>query len=303
MLKIFTKKWSKKIMTISDEKKQKILTLYQKGVSKKDISRLENVSYPSIRSILNRDEIEEIQEEKKEIVVKKLIEIFRYEGYPEETIVNLIFNLKRIGEKAGKDLGEFVEDLEYILDCYNERTENFKLIFVFLLELATHFSIITDHIEAGVLINYIDNFIEREVDMEESEKYVAEIKEEAVNVWNETQKRIEDAKKEAMSEVESKSKTILKNSKEEYAEYQGKIKNAKKELASLRAIGSLIRKTLEKLEKENQNLRKMLKESDEKKSLLEEAFKRIEAIFPMETETIVKEIIKESQELEKNLQH
>ncbi|TKJ26789.1 MAG: hypothetical protein CEE42_04220 [Promethearchaeota archaeon Loki_b31] len=73
-------------MTISEEKKAKILELYNKGVSKKDIARLEGISYPSIRNILKEGDTEQIQERKKKIVEEKLIEIFRYEGYPEESI-------------------------------------------------------------------------------------------------------------------------------------------------------------------------------------------------------------------------
>jgi len=290
-------------MTISEEKKLKILTLYKKGVSKKDISILEKVSYPSIRSILSSDDIEEIQEEKKEIVVKKLTEIFTYENRAEETMVNLIFGLKRIGEKSGKDLGDFVEDLVYIFDCYDKITEDTIKLFVFLLEISRNMTVIADHIEPLILIDYIDNFIDREVDMEDAEKYVAEIKEEAENVWNETQKRIENVKRKAINEIEVKSETLLTNSKEEYAEYQEKINRAKEELTDLILNKIFLNNRNEKVKKENQELKKTLKESDEKKTLLEKAFKKLGAIFPQEAETIIQEIIKESRELENDLQH
>lgn len=163
-------------MTISEEKKTKILDLYNKGISKKDISRLEEVSYPSIRSILEGGDTEQIKKEKKRVIERKLTAIFNYEDYTDETVVNLIFNLKRIGMVSGRDLGQFIEDIEVVFDAYHKITENPIKLFDFLLDVSNELALITDHITAEVFFNFINEYIERARYLNELEAYISEQK-------------------------------------------------------------------------------------------------------------------------------
>jgi len=163
-------------MTISEEKKAKILELYNKGVNKKDIARLEKISYPSIRNILKEGDAEQIQERKKEIVEKKLIEIFEYEDYTEESMINLVFNLKRIGEIFGRDLGQFIEDIEFMFDIYQKRTEKPIRMLDFLLDICDNLTLIYDVIEPEAFLKAIEDYCKQATYLNDIETHISEIK-------------------------------------------------------------------------------------------------------------------------------
>ena len=179
-------------MTISEEKKAKIFELYEKGLSKKEISRTVQISYTSIRSILKEGDTEQIQERKKKIVEEKLIEIFRYEGYPEETIVNLVFNLKRIGETSGRDLGQFTEDLEHILDIYHKHNDNPIKLFDFFLDVSDNLTLILDHITPEALLKAVDIYIEHLLYLNEIEAKISEIKQKSNEFVDSKARELED---------------------------------------------------------------------------------------------------------------
>ncbi len=153
-------------MTITDEKKTKIIELFQNGVSKKDIARIENISYPTIRDILNKNDIEGVQDEKRERdedTKRKLSEIFKYEDYTEESVLELIYNLIRIGKMCGRDLGEFIEDIELIFDQYCKISENPIQLFDFLMDISREMNFITDSFGVEILIEVIDSFMEQHI--------------------------------------------------------------------------------------------------------------------------------------------
>ena len=284
-------------MTITEEQKQKIISLYQKGINKKDISRITTVSYPSVRRILDESEINDDSgnlQEKAEQTKKTLTEIFNYENYTEESVLELVYNLKRIAKESGKDLGAFVEDLSYIFDMYYKHSPNPIKLFDFLLGISEHLSLIYDNIEPKAFNEIVELYYNKGIFIKDADEYLADIEEKtdlllanSKEIWDDCQKRIENAKKKAISEVESKSETLLKNSKQDLKEYQKKIDNAQKELASLILNQAVV---INRDKTENQALKEILEQTDKENSLLKIILQRITAVFPNEIESIWSEI-------------
>lgn len=290
-------------MTISEEKKTKILELYNNGVNKKDIAKLEEVSYPTIRNVLNDNNKEQKKgelKEKNEVIEKKLSEIFNYENYTEKCVLDLIFNLKRIANETGSELGDFIESIELIFDKYHKKTENPVKLFNFLLEISENMNVITDHIDVNVLITVIDKFVNREIEMEQAEEFIADIeaKAELANnntkeLWDENQERIKSAKRKARSEIELKSDELLKNAKAELKEYREKIDKAKRESELLTTFKTQISEHIEMVEKENHDLKKALEQTEKIKQenlAFDMVFNKLRLIFPEEIKSIIAEV-------------
>ena len=213
--------------------------------------------------------------------------------------MNLVFNLKRIAHETGSKLGDFIQDIETIFDKYHKITEDPVKLFNFIIEISECLNVITDHIEMEELINTIDNFYNREIEMEESESFLAE--------------------------SETKAEIILENAKKEYQDYNKKIDNAQQYLNQLTSQNNIwlakllqdpnkeklqeslnkitklqnyiliINEKAQMLESENQEFKKMLEQNNKEKLLLEKAFERIGKIFPQEMRSIVSEIENERQ--------
>jgi len=275
---------------IEDAKKDQIEKMRESGLTIKQIAKALEIGESSVQrySSSTPDKDNELDEK----ISNDMTKIMLLEGYDfEGGIKPLIYALKDEVNEMNITLWSHIYDIKNNTKTFLRITDNPMRLYYIFMVFASNLNLITDHINPEDFIDMVDNFCEREVGMEEAEEYIAEIKETAKLImtkteekWDETKKKIENAKKEAMKDVESKSKTLLKNSKEEYAEYQKKIDNAKKELTLLHQISPLIIRTLETLGNENQELTKMLKESDKKNSLLEKA------------ETIISEMTNEQQQ-------
>jgi len=282
-------------MTISEEKKAKILELYNKGVSKKDIARLEGISYPSIRSILKEGDTEQIQERKKKIVEEKLIEIFRYEGYPEETIVNLVFNLKRIGEIFGRDLGNFVEDIEFVFDVYQKRTEKPIRMLDFLLDLSDNLTLIYDVVEPEGFLKAIEDYCKQATYLNDIETHIAEIKQKSNELVDSKAIELEDLDRQ----IEESRRVLI----EIYGGYgtaikkfvdNPKLKEANEKIAVLQ-LGNRI------LIEKYQNLKTKIKQNDKKNEIIKRenlAFKiynkKLQTMYPEEANSVIEEIKNEN---------
>ncbi len=230
-------------MTITEEQKSKIIELYQKGVSKKDIQKLEMVSYPSIRNILNENDINDKPErlqEKAEKTEKTLSEIFEYENCTEEAVLDLIYNLRRIAKESGSELGDFIEDIEFIFNKYHKITENPVKLFNFLLDISENLSLIYDNIEPETFLEIVELYYDKGLQIREVDEY--------------------------MIENDAKAERILKNVKEELDKYQDKINNAQIELQKLTSSKAIwTAKLLEEPNKEK--LQKAIKENNELQNL------------------------------------
>ncbi len=282
---------------ISEATKIKIREMREKDLTIDQIAKALEISESTVKkySSSNPDKDNKIDEK----ISDEMGKIMLLEGYDfEDEIKPLSYALKNQANELDITLYDYLNDIKDNTNKFLRITDNpIRLNYLFMV-FATNLNFITEHIEPDEFVNMIDNFCEREIDMEDAEQYITKIKEDAELIktnteeqWNENQKRIESAKKEAVREVELKSQTLLKNSKEEYAEYQEKINNARKELTDLILKRILIQDKDKSLEKENQELKKTLNQTDKEKSLLEEAFMRLGAEFPVEAENIVQELI------------
>lgn len=278
-------------MTISEEKKAKIFELYEKGLSKKEISRTVQISYTSIQSILKKGDTEQIQERKKEIVEEKLIEIFRYEGYTEETIVNLVFNLKRIGENYGRDLGQFIEDLEYILDIYQKNSDNPIKLFDFFLDVSDNQALICDHIEPEALLKAVDIYIEHLLYLNEIEAKISEIKQKSNELVDSKAIELRDLDRQI---EEYRTKTI-----EMYGGYstaiekflnKPELKEAKKKIAVLQLGNQILIKKCLIAETELKKTDKEKEEAERENLLYKTLIEKLKKKYPKELNETIKEV-------------
>ncbi len=288
-------------MTISEEKRTKILELYNKGVSKKDIVRIEEISYPTIRNILSENNKEQNQEELQEnheIIEKKLSEIFSYENYTEKSILDLIFNLRRIGENAGRDLGAFVDDIEFIFDKYNKHTDNPIKLLDFLLDISNELSLIFDLIEPKEFLSFVEKYYERGIFLNDTETY---IKDEIIPTLDSYIAKKEFLENEIIIMQEkitnlTSMEAILTKKLLEKPNLE-KLKNAELNINNLKALLSKVANETVKHKTENIKIKNLLKETisinnqlKEENSALDMVFDKIRLIFPEEVKSIVSEV-------------
>lgn len=267
-------------MTISDEQKLKILTFYQKGVSKKDIARIEGVSYPTIRNIISNNEIEEIQdknEERSEIVEKTLSEIFKYEDYTEGSVLELIYNLKRIGKMSNRDLGAFIEDIEVIFDRYYKLTNNTIKLFDFFMDISNNMSFITDSFDIEKLLELIEDFIDQQIFLEELRKEYNSIRE----FKEAKEQEIEDIKVENDSQFDKLVKIA-----NQYKEINQQLSDV-----DIRMLNVIInQKAYYKRKLEKRMHRKKIKELINENYALKQVFQEFEEKYPNEVRQYIETI-------------
>jgi lambda repressor-like predicted transcriptional regulator len=235
-------------MVISEEKKSKIIELREKGLNKKEISRATQVSFPTIKNILDENEIKQNQEiinERNGVLVKKLSEIFNYENCTEESVLDLIFNLKRIANDSGRELGEFVEDIEFIFDRINKYTENPIKLFNFIVNISSNLSLLFNSIEPEPFLEIVQDYYESGLSLKEA--------------------------KEGMSEIEEKAESLLEKVKEEYNYWQERGDNAQEEYQSIASLQMVfLNKMIEAPNKEK------LGETEEKLKIAENRIRDLE---------------------------
>ena len=287
-------------MTISEEKKAKIIELREKGLNKKEISRATQVSFPTIKNILDENEIKQNQDvinERNEVLVKKLSEIFNYENYTEETVLDLIFNLKRIANGSGIELGEFVEDIEFVFDKIHKHTENPIKLFNFIVDISSNLSLVFNSIEPEPFLKIVEDYYESGLSLNEAKDFI--------------------------SEIETKAEKLVDELKQEYNDWQERINYAQEEYKSITSLKTIVIKkmmdnpTLEKLKISEERIKEMEKRMEklqmtnavliEKGKSLEQAdkdneitrqenikarliFERLEKIFPQDVKNIIQEI-------------
>lgn len=288
--------------------------MFLNGTSKKDIARIEGISYPTIRTILKENDIEGIQEQKEtrsKLVEKTLTEIFTYKNKSEESVIDLIFNLRRIANKSGKeDLGDFIESIEFIFDQYYKYSSNPIKLFDIFLDISSNMAFLEDGYNIEEFTKIFEDFYDKCIFIKDADEYLAESKAEREDItaelkkmWNDFLLKIGNEKKKLISEVESKSETLLKNSKQDLKEYREKIDCAKKELSKLASTRTLIIEGLKRMETENQNLKQTLVQTDKENSMLKEMIERVNQEAPIilrEMEQVKQENISLKKQLNNN---
>lgn len=261
-------------MTISHERKEKIIELFLNGVSKKDIARIENITYPIIRNILTESDTKQNQDdvnEKKEVLTKTLTDVFNYENYTEESVIDLVFNLKRIAQISGNDLGDFVEALSFVFDKIHKHTDNPIKLFNFIVDISNYLSLLHDVVKPEAFLEVVELYYDRGILFEE------------VNNLN--------------IKIHENTNILIKNYKNEYADLVEKTKEVQEKYDLLCSSHST---TLKKLEKEGVTHKK-LKKSEEELKITEEKLKILQN-YAYKLGEKAKEIDMENQELKIKLE-
>jgi len=309
------------MVKITEEIKDLIYDLNEQNVSTKEIANRLNISQSSVYNALQEGDKEQVEIEedgKNEFIEKKLLEIFTYEKYIEESKLDLLYNLRKIAKNSGSiDLGEFLADIMTIFNTYYRYTDNTIKLFYFLLDLSNNLGLITNHIDPKILIEHIDNFYDREISMENAENYIACCDELLEETWEKWRAKILIATNEYHEIVngrkEHKSKLIkrlretndeqqaqINRLKETIETFEQKVREAlaKNIILSTFSKESIkndeIQKTqIKKLTAEIQELEKLLEKLDKERGILEKAVRKMGTIFPEEVKTIVREITNE----------
>lgn len=260
-------------MTKSEEEREKVIELYSKGVSKTDIARIESISFPTIRNILNESDTKQNQEvinEKKEALTKTLTDIFNYETYLEESVIDLVFNLKRIAQISGSDLGDFVEALSFVFDKIHKHTDNPIKLFNFIVNISNYLSLLHDVVKPEAFLEIVELYYDNGIRFEEVNNLI--------------------------TEIEEKTDILIENAKEEYAYWGDKTNEIKEKYDTLCTSHST---TLKKLEKE-EITNKKLKKTEEELKTMEEKLKILQ-VYAYKLGEKAKEIGIENQELKTKL--
>lgn len=309
-------------MTISHERKEKIIELFLNGVSKKDIARIENITYPTIRNILTESDTKQNQEdikEKKEALTKTLTDIFNYENYTEESVIDLVFNLKRIAQISGSDLGDFVETLSFVFDKIHKHTDNPIKLFNFIVDISNYLSLLHDVVKPEAFLEIVELYYDNGIRFEEVNNLIVEIDEktdilikkvkEGYEYW---QEKTNEIKEKYDTLCSSHSTTLKKLENEEITlkklkKTEEELKITEEKLGNLRIYAYRLGEEAKKIETENQELKIKLNQSDkenditkrdnslienlkQEKMLMEIVLKEISINFPVEFEMIVNKV-------------
>jgi len=198
---------------IDEEKKTRIGELKESGLSVKEIAKdLEiSESYVKRYSSYTPDKNNELDEK----ISNEMTNIMSLEGYDyDDEIKPLIYTLKDQASELDITLHDYLNDIKNTMNKFLRLTDTPEKFYYVFCELANNFSLITDHIEAEKLMEAVDNFYNKEIEMEEADEY--------------------------MAENEAKAEKLLENIKEKLNEYEEKIKNAQERLNSLTSTEALM---------------------------------------------------------------
>ena len=163
------------MVKITEEIKNLIYELNEQDVSVKDIVAKLNICRSSVYNTLKeagKEPAEPKNDEENQALQLTLTDIFNVENYTKETKIDLIFNLRKIAQQSGSDVGGFMDDIETILgNCYRYSDNTIKL-FCFIVDIANNLSLVFDEIEPQRLVEAVERFYDREISMERCEDYI-----------------------------------------------------------------------------------------------------------------------------------
>jgi len=291
---------------INEEKKKRISEL-RKTLAVKEIAKLLEISESSVKrySSDNQEKDNEFDEKTGKLLTKQ----FDLEGYDfQDEIAPLVYKLKNQANEINITLYDYLNDISSNMSKFLRLTENPERFYYIFCELSKNLSVITEHIEAEKLIEAIDNFYNREIEMEEAENFIAEIEEKAEllleNVkeeYNEYKKKINNVQNELKTIISTEGlmmqKILQKPDKEKLQNAEIKINNLAVKLQIIAENALMIENKNQDLKSENQNLKKMLNQIKQENLALDMVFDKIKLIFPEEIKSIVAEVSSESQKL------
>lgn len=231
---------------------------------------------------------------------RSLTKIMKEEGYDfADDIKPLVYKLKSQANEIGVDLYDYLTDVSNIMSAFLRITDKPAWFYLVFCELANSLSVITEQIDAMKLIEAVENWFNREIEIEEAEEFLTEIKtliENADEEYECCQEKTDKLKKEIESltsiqesekfirENEAKAELLLKNTKEEYNQWQEKINEAQESLRKITLAQNIITKEIvESSDKNNDTIKK-------ENILLKQVLEKISLIFPEEIKVIIQEI-------------
>ncbi|KKM04508.1 hypothetical protein LCGC14_1763550, partial [marine sediment metagenome] len=273
----------------------------------KQTAKLLEISESSVKrySSDNQEKDNEFDEKTGKLLTKQ----FDLEGYDfQDEIAPLVYKLKNQANEINITLYDYLNDISSNMSKFLRLTENPERFYYIFCELSKNLSVITEHIEAEKLIEAIDNFYNREIEMEEAENFIAEIEEKAEllleNVkeeYNEYKKKINNVQNELKTIISTEGlmmqKILQKPDKEKLQNAEIKINNLAVKLQIIAENALMIENKNKDLKSENQNLKKMLNQIKQENLALDMVFDKIKLIFPEEIKSIVAEVSSESQKL------
>lgn len=253
---------------IDDKVKKRIWELYEKGNTKKDIAMICEISVPTVRKILKESENyePELNYSKDDTLVLSLNNQFLDEGYDlESEVKRLTYEFVALSGDFKMTSFDFLKDIITITKRYVKLEGDTLKKYDFFCDISNNMDLITDNYDVSKLCELIDNFIDREIFLEDLESKIEEVE----NTYKENKDRTKESKME------------LTKLKEQVAE----ARNYKNQLARAFIFNA-----------EGEKLKKLIKEKDIAMNNLRKDFseKKGEAITEYE-ETInnQKEMIEE----------
>lgn len=256
---------------IAPELKELVIKLANEGLSKEKIAEKTKISRTSVYNILDDEDIVIEKDNSDDIDVGKgLTEKFIVEGYDfNDDIIQLIFNLKRLANKSGQTLKEFLEDIEHIIDQYYKHTNNPIKLFDFICDVSHGMEIVNKSFDIDKLIELIDNFIDKNIYIDElykkfnsiekfkeaKEKELTEIRQFQEQQFEKSLKIINQLKEinQTLSNVVFRAKNMLTNLKKYHEEKMRKIKLRKKQLKDLNLENNALNQIIKELEQQFPN--------------------------------------------------
>ena len=281
---------------IEEKQKERIKELRDNGLTIKETAKALEISESSVKKYSSSDyEKDNDIDEKSADTITKQLDLEGYDFIDE--IKPLVYKLKIQANEIDITLFDYLKDISDTMNKFLRITSKPEWFFYTFMEIANNLSLISDHIEANDLMKAIDNFYNREIEMENAEAFI--------------------------TEIETKAERLVNNAKEECEIWREKTNETKLEYQSITSLKAIMLNKMmsdpnkEKLKLSEESLEKMenqIKELQISNTILIEKGKSLEQInknneiakqdnlmfnmmyeklyklFPQEIETILKEI-------------
>ncbi len=158
-------------MTIKERKRERIIELWEKGLKLKEISILTGISESTCRKIVKEidDYDEEIEENDMDIEEEIKTKKAKKSGWDLDIIdekTQLKYELNQLASQTGRDLNEFLSDINDIFSEWSRYSDNpieefdyFYYLAILLKKLKTE--------DEGVIFDFLKNAIKEDKDLEE----------------------------------------------------------------------------------------------------------------------------------------
>jgi len=166
---------------IDDKTKERVLELHEQGLNKKEIAGSCEISYSSVGRILNESEDyePELDYQKDSELGVVLTNQFLDEGYDlENEVKRLTYELIVLSGDFKMTSFDFLKDQIAIVKRYVKLEGDAIKKYDFFWDISNNMDLITDNYDVSKLCKLIDNFIDREIYLEDLESKIEEVENE-----------------------------------------------------------------------------------------------------------------------------